>query len=215
MIALEQLCDITDNHIELFIHKSLLSYYREFHLCLATDSMIMFKKPLVQVPVKYGTVASALLALLFVVLYSLGKHPLFVPLFLDIRLLMLPMFMFIAMKDFRDSQNNGVLHFWQGLTVGFLTFTTVAVFTSIFIMLMAEVSGGFLQEYISARLELLEANKVQFSEALNEQFVQGQIDALPLTRPFDLALDYFWKTIAIGIFLNIILAVVLRKQPKT
>ena len=174
----------------------------------------MFKKPLTQVPIKYGVIASALLALLFVVLYSMGKHPLFVPLFLDIRLLMLPIFMFIAMKDFRDSQNGGVLHFWQGLTVGFITFTTIAVFVSLFIMFMAEMSGSFLQEYISARLELLEVNKVQFSEALNEQFVQGQIDALPLTSPFDLALDYFWKTIAIGIFLNIILAVVLRKQPK-
>ena len=107
----------------------------------------MFKKPLTQVPVKYGVIASALLALLFMVLYSMGKHPLFVPLFLDIRLLMLPIFMFIAMKDFRDSQNGGVLHFWQGLTVGFITFTTVAVFTSLFIMLMAEVSGSFLEEY--------------------------------------------------------------------
>jgi hypothetical protein len=174
----------------------------------------MFRKPLTQVPVKYGAIASALLALLFIVLYSMGKHPLFVPLFLDVRLIMLPLFMFVAMKDFRDSQNGGILHFWQGLTAGFITFTTVAVITSLFIMFMAEVSPNFLPEYISARLELLEGNKAQFSEALNEQFVQGQIDSLPLTRPIDLAVDYFWKTIAIGIFLNIILAVVLRKQPK-
>jgi hypothetical protein len=174
----------------------------------------MLRKSLTQVPLKYGAIASALLALLFMVLYSMGKHPLFVPLFLDVRLIMLPLFMFVAMKDFRDSQNGGVLHFWQGLTVGFITFTTLAILMSLFIMSMAEVSDGFLQEYISARLELLEGNKVQFSEALNEQFVQGQIDALPLTRPFDLAIDYFWKTVAIGIFLNIILAVVLRRQPK-
>lgn len=174
----------------------------------------MLKKPLIQVPLKYGAVASVLLALLFVVLYSMDKHPLFVPLFLDIRLIMLPIFMFIAMKDFRDSQNDGVLHFWQGLSVGFSTFTTIAVLMAGFITLFAEVSGDFLQEYISSRLELLETNKQQFIEALNEQTVQSQIDALPLTRPFDLALDYFWKTIAIGIFLNIILAVVLRKQPK-
>ena len=174
----------------------------------------MSKKPLIQVPLKYGALASALLALLFVVLYSMDKHPLFVPLFLDIRLIMLPIFMFIAMKDFRDSQNGGVLHFWQGLSIGFITFSTIAILMAGFVMLFAETSGDFLQEYISSRLELLEVNKAQSIEAFSEQFVNEQIEALPLTRPFDLAVDYFWKTIAIGIFLNIILAVVLRKQPK-
>ncbi len=173
----------------------------------------MPKKPLIQTPLKYGLIASGLLALLFVVLYSMDKHPLFVPLFLDIRLIMLPIFMFVAMKDFRDGQNGGVLHFWQGLSIGFITFTTIAVLMAVFIAFFAEVSADFLDQYISSRVELFETNKAQFSEALNEEFVQGQIDALPLTSPFDLAVDYFWKTVGIGIFLNIILAVILRKQP--
>jgi len=174
----------------------------------------MLKKPLIYVPIKYGALATVLLGLLFIVLYSMGKHPLFVPLFMDIRLVMLPVFMFFAMKDFRDGHNNSELHFWQGLTVGFLTFTTIAVLMSAFVMIFAEVSGDFLNQYIASRLELLEVNKEQAIEAFSNDFVQEQIDALPLTRPFDLAVDYFWKTIAIGIFLNIILAVVLRKQPK-
>ena len=58
----------------------------------------------------------------------------------------------------------------------------------------------------------LEITNVHFgTEVFSVSFT---IDALPFTSSFDLAVDYFWKTIMIGIFLNIILAVVLRKQPK-
>ena len=122
--------------------------------------------------------------------------------------------MFFAMKEFRDSRNGGTLHFWQGLTIGFMTFTIVGLVMAGSILCFAEVCPDFLQEYISSRIELLEENKQQFINALNKTTVQRQIDFLPLTRPFDLAVDYFWKTILIGIFLNIILAVVLRKQSK-
>lgn len=174
----------------------------------------MFKKPLLQVPMKYGVIASGLLALLFVILYYSGKHPLFVPLFLDIRLIMLPVFMFFAMKDFRDSQNGGVLHFWQGLTIGFLTFITVGLLMSVFITLLSEYSSSFLSDFISSNIELFEKKLKMLQEEKSRAIFQEQINKLPFTSTFDLALDYFFKTALIGVFLNIILAVVLRKQPK-
>ena len=175
----------------------------------------MFKKPLIQTPLKYGAIASGLLALLFTVLfYIVGKHPLFVALFFDIRLIILPIFLFFAMKDFRDSRNGSVLHFWQGLMIGFITFTTIGILMAGFIMVLAEFSTNFLSEYISSRIEVLEIQIGQLTDNTSKTIFQEQIDKMPFTSPFDLAVDYFWKTILIGIFLNIILAVVLRKQPK-
>jgi hypothetical protein len=174
----------------------------------------MFNKPLIQVPIKFGLIASLLLALLFVVLFFSGRHPLFIALIYDIRLLLIPAFLFFAMKTFRDSENGGILHFWQGLTIGFITFTSIGLLMGGFIMLMAEYSPAFLDEYISSRLEVLQLQIGPQNDETSLRVFQEQIDKMPLTRPFDLAVDYFWKTVLIGIFLNIILAVVLRKQPK-
>lgn len=174
----------------------------------------MFNKPLIQVPLKFGVIASVLLALLFIVLFSSGRHPLFIALIFDIRLVLLPAFLFFAMKAFRDSENGGIMHFWQGLTIGFITFTCIGLLMGGFIMFIAEYSSDFLNQYISSRLEVLELQIGQLTDETSQSVFQEQIDKMPLTRPFDLAVDYFWKTVLIGIFLNIILAVVLRKQPK-
>lgn len=171
-------------------------------------------KPLIQVPSRYGAVASLFMMVLFVILYYIGRHPLSIPVFFDIRLLILPLFMVIAMKEFRDYRNGGVLHFWQGLTVGFITFIIIGSLLSLFIIAFSFADPSFLSSYIDERVLLLETNKEVFVEALNEDIVEEQLRTLPLTTPIDLALDYFLKTLGIGLFLNIIISVILRRQPK-
>lgn len=171
------------------------------------------KKPLVSVPVQYGAVASALLMILFVVLFYSGKHPMSIPVFFDIRILILPLFMVIAMKDFRDNKNGGVLHFWQGFSIGFITFVMLAIIISFFIMIFVAIDPDFLQFYINERVNLLIEHRDQLTESIGEETVQLQLDKLPFTTSIDLAIDYFIKTLGIGIFLNIIISIILRKQP--
>ena len=171
-------------------------------------------KPLIKVPIKYGAAAALLVMILFVALYYSGRHPLSIPVFFDVRLLILPLFMTFAMKEFRDFHNDRVLHFWQGLTIGFITFTIIGSLVSVFIIILSNIDPSFLTSYIEERVYLLETNKQQFIEALNEDIIAEQLRTLPLTTSIDLALDYFLKSVGMGVFLNIIISVILRRQPK-
>jgi len=170
------------------------------------------KKNLIAVPVLYGSAASLLLMLLFVVMFYNGRHPMSIPVFMDIRLIILPLFMFIGMKDFRDLKNGRVLHFWQGFSIGFITFVTIGVLMSIFIIAFVMADADFLQFYVDERVSLLTEHRLQLAETINNQTIQDQLDKLPLTTSFDLAIDYFFKTLGIGLFLNIIISILLRKQ---
>jgi len=171
------------------------------------------KKPLLAVPLKFGALASGLLMLLFIVLFYANRHPLGIPIVLDVRLLILPLFMFLAMKEFRDVRNNNSMHFWQGLTVGAITFMLLGVLMAVFLVLFSAVDPDFLASYINERLTLIADYKLQLIEQLVEETLKYQLAKLPLTTSFDLAIDYFLKTTMIGIVLNIIIAIILRKQP--
>lgn len=171
------------------------------------------KNPLVILSVKYGAAASLLLISLFIALFYMGKHPINISV-LDIRFLILPLFMVIGMKDFRDNKNKSTLHFWQGLSVGAIIFTTIGILVSLFIIAFSTMDPDFLQVYIDERITLITDHKEAFIEKLSETTVQGQLEKLPLTTSFNLAIDYFVRTLAIGLILNVIISIILRKQPK-
>ncbi|MDH5366829.1 MAG: DUF4199 domain-containing protein [Cyclobacteriaceae bacterium] len=171
------------------------------------------KKTLVSVPVQYGAAASALLMILFVVLFYSGRHPMSIPVFFDVRFVILPLFMVIAMKDFRDNRNENVLHFWQGLSIGFILSAVVAIIMSLFIILFVAIDPDFLQLYIDERVKLLTEHRHQLTETIGDETIQLQLDKLPFTTSYNLAVDYFFKTLGIGVFSNIIISIILRKQP--
>ncbi len=172
-------------------------------------------KPIVRVPLKFGAVAAVLLIILIVILYYAGKHPLFIPVVIDIRLFILPVFIFLALKEFREYYNNSVLHFWQGLAVSWVCYTTIGVLVGIFIFTFIELfEPDFLQQFIDFYTNQMVQNKEQFLNAIGEEAYEQGLQDLPLTSAADLAFDYLWKTLIMGILLSIIISVILRRQPK-
>jgi len=108
----------------------------------------MIRNQLVNVPVKFGLIGSGLFMLMFVITHYIGKNPL-----IDLKIfdfILIPIFLFAAMKEFRDFRNNKILHFWQGMTVGFLTFMSIGILSGFFIFIALEyIRPSFLPEYIS------------------------------------------------------------------
>lgn len=171
------------------------------------------KNPLVNLSIKYGAAAAFLLMALFIVLFYMGKHPINISV-LDIRFLILPLFMVIAMKDFRDNKNEKSLHFWQGLSIGAIIFFTIGILVSLFIIVFSVIDPDFLNMYIDERIALIVDHKAVFVEQLGELTVKEQLEKLPLTTSINLAIDYFVRTLAIGLILNILISIILRRQPK-
>src|SRR5690606_40385607 len=72
-------------------------------------------KPLLFICVRYSLIAGGLMVLFFVLTYYTGHHPLMIAPFLDFRIVLFGMFIFFALREFRERFNYGTLHFYQGI----------------------------------------------------------------------------------------------------
>lgn len=174
--------------------------------------MVGIKNPLIGVPLRYATIGFFLYGILFLVLYFLDYNPLVVGRPWDFGFFLIPVMIFFSIKDFKTNYNQGELRFWQGMTTGFITYATIALGTAIFIYLFLTLADPeILQGYIQDRVQLLENNKEQFIEQLGEPLYQEQLAKMHQTSAWVVALDDFWKKLAIGLFLTILIAAILRK----
>jgi hypothetical protein len=149
---------------------------------------------------------------MFLLLYFLGNNPLIVGRPWDFGLLLIPLMIFFAIKDFKTNFNAGELRFWQGMTAGFVTYFVLALGVAIFIYLfLLFADPTILDGYIQDRITLLTESKEQFINQLGENLYYEQIDKMNQTTAFIVAIDDFWKKLLIGLFLTILIAAVLRK----
>lgn len=173
-------------------------------------SFFSLKNKLVSVPIKYGIFGGIMVILLILIFYFLDLDPLVNIKVADV--FILSIFIFFALKEFRDRHNNRQLHFWQGMTGGVLTYLTIAIISAVFILLMTVIiDPEMTTNYIASRIELLNENKQKLVDAMDEETYLKAVAGVRETSGFDLALDDFLKKSIIGLFLTIIISVILRK----
>ncbi len=172
-------------------------------------------KPLVKVPLKYGVIAGALGALLVIGLYYLGRHPFIIPVYLDFRIFLFGIFIFFTLKELRDYWFGGVLYFWQGLIASLLFTVLFALIASLTITVFASAAPVFVRDYVSLTVEQLRSLPPEVIEKIGKDVYERNLEMLPATNAFDLALLYFTQSFMISFFISIIISVVLRRQPKT
>lgn len=173
--------------------------------------MLKLQNPIVAVPLKFGAISSALSILMFLITYWMGKNPLIDLKFFDF--LILPIFLFFAMKDFKDYRNKGILHFWQGMTVGVISYLTLAVFSALFISIFLNfIDAQLLDLYITDRLEMIDLKKEEIIAEMGEgTYDKSRTDILNTSASI-LSLDDFLKKCLIGLMLTIPIAVILRRR---
>ena len=175
--------------------------------------MLKTKNPLYLVPFKYGLVGAILNILSLLVLFYLGRHPLLLNPLLDARLPLYALFIFVGLKVFKDDKNDGILHFWQGMTIGMLLYILMAILSGTFIFIFSEIeTTNFLVEYIRIATGQLVANKEAFIESIGDQTYIDTLAQLPKTRSIHLAADYLLKSMPIGLFLTLLLSVLMRNK---
>ena len=178
--------------------------------------MLKTKNPLLLVPYKYGLIGSLLSIVSLVVLFYMGRHPLLLSPLLDARLLLYALIIFVSFKVYKDQYANGVMHFWQGITIGMTSYFVMALTASFFILVFSGISStNFLSEYIRIATDQLVSNKELFIESIGEKTYTDTIAQLPKTRPIHLAADYLLKSMPIGLFLTLILSILFRNKEPT
>ena len=182
----------------------------EDHFLMTFNDSFFLKNYLVKVPLRYGFLGAMVVIVLFLVFYFFDLNPLVNIKLIDV--LILAIFIFFGLKDFRNRYNNDELHFWQGMTGGVITYLTIALLSAIFIYLMTVVIDPELTtNYIESRIELLNQNRQTLVETMDEETYMEAMEGVKGTTSVDLALDDFFKKSIIGLFLTIIIAVILRK----
>lgn len=169
-------------------------------------------RPIYAVPLKFGLVGGAMIALLFAGIYFFGKNPLVVYRQFDFGFLLLPLFLFFSIREFRDFGNNGELRFWQGMTVGFLTYMLIAFLSALFVwVFVSAVDGQLLAGYVGDRLRLITTMKEEMIAQMGEAVYERAYSEVQGISVLEVAIDDFLKKIFIGLFLTILISVFLRK----
>lgn len=173
-------------------------------------------KQLLLVPVKFGIVAGILNVILMIILFYSGKHPALLPPYLDSRILVFIIFMYFTLKEYRNYHNEGFLHMWEGLILGFFVYTIVGIIGFLSIIILDMAGTGFINQYITLATEGLMNMREELINGpqaikMTEMEFDTHITTLKSTTALQLGFDYFIKSILIGFFIPIIYTVFLRK----
>lgn len=168
---------------------------------------------LIQTAIKFGLIGALMNIVALLTLFYLGKHPLLLNPLIDARLPLYGLFIFFSLYYFRDD-NEGILHFWQGLVLGFLVYLIMAQMAAAFIAVFGSIeSTQFRSIYVSTAIEQISANKEALLENnIDEKTLNDALQILPSTTANNLAFDYFLKSMPIGLILTLLLSIVMRRK---
>lgn len=175
---------------------------------------MMFKK-LLMISARYGTLGGILGFVLLLAMYYLGRHPLLTSPFLDFRILLYGVFVFFTLKEFRDYEQQGVLYFSQAMVGGLSVVSLMSIITSILLLIFGTIVPDFVTVYITQVTAYIKSFSPEDIERIGKDVYTRNLEALPSTNISNLAVTYFAHGLIIGFFVNIILSVILRRQPKT
>lgn len=171
-------------------------------------------KPQFVIALRYGLIGAIINIVALLVLYFIGKHPFLIPVVFDFRIFLSTVLIIFCLREIRDFVQTGILYFWQGMVYSYVLLTSLALLASTFVWIFAATNKSFIPSYIQKLLAQFTANKAVIVENVGIDAYNSQLQNLPLTSAADLAIDYFLKSMIIGLFLTIIFSVILRRQPK-
>jgi hypothetical protein len=171
-------------------------------------------KTLFKISVRYGVVAGVLAFILLVAMYYMGRHPFLTSPFLDFRILLFGIFVFFTLKEFRDYHQQGILYFWQAMVAGLSVILLATVITSVLLLVFGSWEKEFVVSYIVQFTAYLKTFPKEDIERIGKEIYKRNLEALPATNISGLTQTYFMQGMVIGFFVNIVLSVILRRQPK-
>ena len=124
-----------------------------------------------------------------------------------------PIALFLAIKFFKVYGNNGFLSFSEGMTVGFVTYAFVAIFSTTGIWIILKVSPELFSAIQQAKWAVLDQNKMTIISQVGEESFNLTRESIRQINAWDISLnDGIWKIIP-GLFFSIIISIILKKNP--
>jgi hypothetical protein len=126
--------------------------------------------------------------------------------------ILIPIFLFIGIRYFKNGYNNGFLSFAHGMTVGFLIYMGIALVSGLGILVFLMLNPEAFEALKNLKLQVLEVNEEMIKSQVGEESFAITLLNVQNMKPLDIALnDFLWKIVP-GLFFTIIISIILRKN---
>ncbi|MFY0594686.1 DUF4199 domain-containing protein [Roseivirga sp.] len=164
-----------------------------------------------QLSVKYGAVGGILAVVAFAVFHYMGLPAGSFISFLA-TVIVVGMFIFLPMREFKF-QNSAGFRFYHGMTIGFISYLSIATVFSLFYLLFIKVIEP---DYIIEKMEFLRTNLIdqreQKIEELGLEVYERQLKGMDSVSVSADVLSEFAKRLFIGLFLAPVFSIILRTR---
>jgi hypothetical protein len=169
---------------------------------------------MVKSSIKYAILCGVFLSGLFWVSIKFGSNPL-----LDIRhflfdLVIYFLFIYFAEREYKTYHNDGILHFWQGMTIAFIVYLPAAVIFTVSMLLILEMDPTIMENYRAGALSFLESKKEILLEGISQEEYASRLNDVNSVTVSDLVISSGLKKILAGFFITPVVSIILRKKPK-
>ncbi len=166
-----------------------------------------------KVSLKYGITGFAVLLFSYFILSAFGVNPL-----LDISSFFFDGFIFFwfiyfAQKEYKDYRNDGILHFWQGMTISFFVYAIISILYLIFLITKMNFDSSVLERYILETTRLLGDQKNMIISRLGQEVFNQQMERVKNITVSEVIFSVFVKKIAVGLLISPVVSIILRKRP--
>lgn len=163
---------------------------------------------------KYALICGVFLLIIFVLFQYMGTSPLINLNHLLVDLVVFGVFMFFALKEYRVYHNEGYLHLWQGMTMGFVIYAIGSILFSAGLYLYLEIKPEEIANYQAQALNFLSEKSEIYIKEFGEAGYQEQIKVINEVTVWDLIKGAGVKKILAGLFVTPVISIILRKQLK-
>ncbi|MPR35163.1 DUF4199 domain-containing protein [Salmonirosea aquatica] len=174
-----------------------------------------FNKPLLKIPLIFGAATGVMAFLFFLGLYLIGVMPLGNKRTLDIGIYLI--MMISACWYYRKKVGHGYMHFWEGLTIGYVV-NSVGAFVSgwLVYLFIAWIDPGLFVRYLAEMKQLLMQGKPELVKRIGEVEFQAMLKSVSQTKPGELITDELSKKTVLAVLPILIISLLFRRQaPET
>lgn len=170
-----------------------------------------FNKPLLKIPLIFGAATGVMAFFFFLALYFIGVMPLGNKRALDFGIYLI--MLISACWYYRKKVNYGYLHFWEGLTIGYVV-TAVGAFVSgwLVYLFITWIDPGVFAGYLAQMEKLLMQGKPELVKSIGEAEFQAMVKNVAATHPGELITDELSKKTVMAVLPILIVSLLFRRQ---
>jgi len=169
---------------------------------------------MLKISIKYALICGVFITIIYHLSFLFNSNPLIDLSHLLFDLILFGLFIFFAEKEYKTYHGQGVFHFWQGMTMGFIVYTVATILFVGALIIYFQFSEDAVRNYQEAATHFLNERAEMYREQFGEAGLQEQMDEIRDVTMWDLVQSSALKKILAGFFITPVISIILRKQPK-